>query len=134
MRVARATVLYAVLVLLVRAQGESAWEFLAADSARVLHLIGVCVRLHLVTHQIRHLIEALAAEITLVRPLVRVREHVITQIAWRGKNSPLIIASSLFIGALPTSNAPLHTFLMESFAAHVTLVRLVLRVRLAMGD
>lgn len=61
LRVIRASILNTVLVLLVRSQGEPARELLSTDSARVLHLVGVCVRFHFVTHQIRHLIEALAA-------------------------------------------------------------------------
>lgn len=83
LRVACASIFHAVLIFLVRSQSESARKLLSADSARVLHLVDVCVRLHFVTDQIRHLVEALAAEIALVRPLVRVCEHVITQVAWK---------------------------------------------------
>jgi len=52
----RASILNTVLVLLVRAQCESARELLPADSARILHLV------------------------------VRVRKHMVPQIAWKDVN------------------------------------------------
>jgi len=83
LRVVRASILNTVLVLLVRAQGEPSRELLSADSAWILHFVDVCVRFYLVTDQIRHLIEAFTAQLALVRPLIRVREHMVSQIAWK---------------------------------------------------
>lgn len=75
------SILYAVLVLLVRSQRESTRKLFAADSAHVLHFLRVCMRFDLVADQIRHLIEAFATKLAFVRPLVRMGKHVVPQIA-----------------------------------------------------
>ena len=73
-------ILDAVLILLMRAQRGAPRKLLATDAAGVLHLLGVRVGLDLVADEIRHLIEALATQLALVRALVRVREDVVAQI------------------------------------------------------
>lgn len=78
---ARITILDPVLVLLVGSQGESPWKLHSAYAAGILHFFGMSVSLNLVTDEIGHLVETLAARLALVRPFVRVGEHVISQIS-----------------------------------------------------
>ena len=76
------TILDSVFVLFVGSQSETTRELHTAYAARVLHLFRMSVRFDLVTHEIRHLIETFAASLALVRPLVRMCEHMIAQISW----------------------------------------------------